>query len=85
MRDKKQFFVRKSYTTRLYKWCPSDFEKKINPLVGSANKHNNKPFFCNALPNSQGEDWIVTYTYDINVTPEAVQQHLAYVECDYVV
>jgi hypothetical protein len=84
MRDDKEFFVRKSYTTPLYKWRPSEFEKKINPLVGS-NKQNKRPFFCNALPNSQGEDWVVTYTYDINVTPEAVQQHLAYVECDYVV
>jgi len=82
MRDKKQFFVRKSYTAPLYKWKPSEFEKNINPLVGSV---NNKPFFCNALPNSQGEDWVVTYTYEINVTPEAIQQRLAYVECDYVI
>lgn len=81
MAFEKKVFVQKTYTSPLYRWSPSSFEKNPKPTVNV----NTKPYYCNALPNSQGEDWVVTYAYIINVTPSGQQQRLAYVECDYVV
>lgn len=81
MAFEKKVFVQKTYTSPLYRWSPSSFEKKPKPTVNV----NTKPYYCNALPNSQGEDWVVTYAYIINITPSGQQQRLAYVECDYVV
>lgn len=72
-------YTRKTYNGNQYTWCPDEFEKRN---VGSG--IGGKKFFCTAKPYSQGEDWITTYVYDIRVTPEAVQQRVAYVECDYV-
>jgi hypothetical protein len=77
MAIEKKVFTAKTYGAQLYKWSPIPSDKKVN-------RRNEKPFYCNALPNSQGQDWITTYVYNINVTPEGEQQRLAYVACDYV-
>lgn len=73
----KRVFVRKSSGANLYKWSPNpnNVDKK-----GPANK---RPYFCSAIPNSQGEDWVTTYTYDLTLI-NFVQHRIAYVECDYV-
>lgn len=73
----KQVFTVKSYGAQLYKWSPESSDKKVSVKV-------QKPFYCNALPNSKGQDWVTTYTYNLSVTPSGQQEHLAYVACDYV-
>lgn len=62
---------------RLYKWSPIPTDKKINDSVG------NRQFFCTATPRSQGEDWIVTYVYEL-VVINGQQHRYAYVACNYV-
>jgi hypothetical protein len=71
-------YVRKPYgNNQLYKWSPQPTDKKINKSTG------NPKYFCNAKPNSQGEDWITTYSYEI-IVEGGTQKRIAYVECDYV-
>jgi hypothetical protein len=77
MAFKKQQFTIKTYGAQLYKWSPTPSDKKIIAK-------SQKPFYCNATPNSQGQDWISTYSYNIFVTPNGQQERLAYVECGYV-
>jgi len=74
----KKVFIRKGVGPDLYKWCPqpNNFERK--PAVG-----NRRPYFCDARPNTQGQDWITTYSYNIVLVNNA-QQRVAYVACDYV-
>ena len=72
-------FVSKSYEAALYKWsppCNQILKKSIPEPVA-------KPYFCTATAGSQGEDWITTYVYNLNYANNK-QEHLAYVECDYV-
>jgi hypothetical protein len=71
----KKVFTLKSYGAELYTWSPIPTDKKSIKAQ--------KPFYCNATPNSQGQDWVTTYSYNLGVT-NGVQEHLAYVECDYV-
>lgn len=73
----RQTFVRKPYDKNLYKWTPFSDDKKAKKRTGVPN------FFCNAKPNTQGEDWVVTYVYEL-VVVDGVQKRIAYVECDYV-
>jgi len=71
----KKVFTLKTFGAELYKWSPMDADKpKTN---------NKKPFFCNATPNSQGQDWITSYTYELKVV-NGIQERIAYVACDYV-
>ena len=42
------------------------------------------PHFCNAIPGSQGEDWITTYDYESIVVGILGFKRIAYVACDYV-
>jgi hypothetical protein len=75
----KKVFVRKNGSQkggRLYKWSPVPTNKTIKNGDG-------RKFFCTATPNSQGEDWRVTYVYEI-VVINGVQHRIAYVACDYV-
>lgn len=72
----KQVFTSKTYGAQLYKWSPIPSDKKVV-------RRNQPPFYCSATPNSQGQDWITTFCYNLNVTPNGEQQHLAYVACDY--
>jgi len=68
----------------LYMWSPlpNDFTNKN--LRNSQNRRNNqKPFFCDAVAGSQGQDWVTTYAYDLLVV-DGVLGRLAYVECGYV-
>jgi hypothetical protein len=58
------------------------FNKKRKRDIGMGT--GGKKYYCTATPYSQGEDWISTYSYNIGVTPEGVQQRIAYVACDYV-
>lgn len=73
----KQRFTLKTYTPKIYQWSPtiSNVEKNKNTTT--------KPFFCDAKPNTQGQDWITTYVYNLVVVNNK-QEHSAYVECDYV-
>lgn len=61
----------------LFFWYPqpNDLTKKTSNANGG--------LFCNATPNSQGEDWFTKYVYEI-ASVNQVQKRLAYVECDYV-
>ena len=74
----KKIFVLKTYGSSLYKWSPiptNIVKKKVSEKV--------RPFFCNATPGSDGQDWNTTYVYNIR-TVKYRQQRSAYVECDYV-
>lgn len=77
MRHCDKVYIRKSSGFDLYKWCPqpNDFGKKENI--------ERRPYFCDARPNSQGQDWKTTYCYNI-VLINNVQKRMAYVACDYV-
>ena len=70
-------FVRKPYDKRLYKWSPpTETGKNINtPKARST--------FCNATPNSQGEDFVTTYVHNQTVI-NGVLRRFAYVACNYV-
>ena len=74
----KKVFIRKGVGPNLYKWSPipNNFERK--PAVG-----NRRAYFCDARPNTQGQDWISTYSYNI-VLVNSEQHRVAYVACDYV-
>jgi hypothetical protein len=74
----KKVFVRKGAGPNLYKWSPlpNNFDRK--PAVG-----NKRAYFCDARPNTQGQDWITTYSYNI-VLVNSKQERVAYVACDYV-
>ena len=76
----KKVFVQKSVGGQLYKWSPqpNNFGKK--PIGGN---NNEKPFYCNAVAGSNGQDWITTYVYNLEVVNNE-QAHFAYVECDYI-
>lgn len=75
-------FVYKTYTPNLYKWSPPC--ERFTPNEDKYTTKRVAPYFCNATPGSQGQDWITTYVYTLFVTPIGEQQKLAYVECDYV-
>ena len=70
-------YTLKTYESNQFTWCPETGINKSLP-----NSRRNK--FCTATPYSQGEDWRVTYVYDISVV-NGVQKRLAYVACDYVI
>ena len=74
----KKVFAQKGYGNEVYLWSPqpNNFSKK--QAAGSG-----KPFYCNATGGSQGQDWITTYSYNLDVV-DYQQTHFAYVECDYV-
>lgn len=73
-------FVRKSFEAQLYKWSPlpTDLTKKTRDQVKGG-----KLYFCTATAGSQGQDWTTSYVYNL-VVVNSQQEHLAYVECDYV-
>jgi len=70
-------FVRKPYDKQLYKWSPPCDDKKIKK------QQQNVKFYCDALPRTQGEDWVVSYVYELT-SSDGVQHRFAYVACDYV-
>lgn len=72
----KPIFTRKTYNNKLYKWAPTKIEK-----VRVTSPEN--PYYCDALPGSQGQDWITTYCYNQVVTGIVISR-FAYVACDYV-
>lgn len=80
MATNNKVFTLKTFGAQLYKWSPSSNEK--NKPNNSNNGSNNRPFYCNALPGSQGQDWVTTYVYDL-VVVDNQQEHEAYVSCDY--
>jgi hypothetical protein len=73
----KPTFTLKTYGSQLNKRSPQSNDKKLSI-------QSQKPFYCNATPYSQGQDWVTTYSYDIIVTANGEQQRIAYVACDYV-
>lgn len=77
MAIEKKVFTKKTYGAQLYKWSPIPTNKQVN-------KPTQKPFFCSAKPNSQGQDWITTYVYDVVINSNNQQERSAYVACDYV-
>lgn len=72
----KKVFTLKTFDAKLYKWSPIPFEYKRLAKT-------KRPFFCNATPFSQGQDWISTYSFDVIVV-DYKQERSAYVACDYV-
>jgi hypothetical protein len=70
-------YALKTYDNYLYTWTPQ--APKYNKIKNTDDKKS----YCDALPGSQGQDWICTYVYDISVF-NGEQERLAYVECDYV-
>jgi hypothetical protein len=72
-------FTLKSGGFDLYKWSPlpNDLTKRKSSAAAA------KPYFCNATSGSQGQDWISTYCYNL-ILNAGQQEHIAYVECDYV-
>lgn len=75
MQKNNKVFINKTYGNSLYKWSPQPTDK-TKTGVG-------RPFYCTATPNSQGQDWIVNYVYDI-VINNFQQERSGYVECGYV-
>lgn len=73
----KQTFLLKTYGANKYKWSPESNDKPKH-------LHIDRPFYCNAISGSQGQDWITTYSYTINITTDGIKEKLAYVECGYV-
>lgn len=76
----KKVFTRKNGNQKgggLYKWSPIPSDKRATKTGQQGN------YFCSATPNSQGEDWTITYLYTITVV-DGVQHKIAYVACDYV-
>ncbi len=80
---KRGLFTRKTYESYLYTWTPEKGEYKKNRKGENAVVTNDTPRFCNATARSQGEDWVVTYVYEL-VIDGLVPRRLAYVACDYV-
>lgn len=74
----KKYYVRKSPNLSVYKWSPESNDKEGKRGVKQSDK------FCNAKPNSQGEDFIVTYVHDKYFDARNKEHRPAYVECDYV-
>lgn len=73
-------FVTKSFNAQIYKWSPlpPDLTNKTRNQVKTG-----KQYFCTAIVGSQGQDWTTSYVYNLTVV-NSQQEHLAYVECDYV-
>jgi hypothetical protein len=82
--QKRGCYTVKSYQSYQYSWCPDTSEKRGRTNAGGGMNQQNNKFYCTATPNSQGQDWITTYVYNLAVNPSGVQQRIAYVECDYV-
>ena len=77
--EKRGCYTIKTYQNYLYTWCPDNqIKKRGNPAAGG-----NAKKFCNAIPYSQGEDWICKYVAD-TIMQNNEQRKLAYVACDYV-
>lgn len=72
----------KQYDPTLYTWSPIPdiFQKEQNKNVNLVPPPKT---FCDAVPGSQGDDWITTYVYDVIVSPDGIHRS-AYVSCDYV-
>lgn len=75
--NKNKTYVRKPYDKNLYKWSPQTDDKKAKKIV------SNNTYYCNANPYTKGEDWIVTYVYELT-SSDGIQHRYAYVACDYV-
>ena len=78
----KKVFIRKSGANgaNLYKWSPDDSQKKAKKGIGDGGGEN---YFCTTPLGSQGNDFIVTYTYVV-VVVGGQSTRTAYVQCDYV-
>lgn len=74
----KKTYTLKTYTPDLFIWTAPE-----NIITDRRQNKTKKPYFCNATAGSQGQDWITTYVFDIKLLNN-IQQHIAYVECDYV-
>jgi len=78
----KKVFIRKSGANgaNLYKWSPDTSDKKArrSSAIGVAPN-----YFCTTPLGSQGNDFIVTYTYNVVIVSGQEERH-AYVQCDYV-
>jgi hypothetical protein len=71
----------KTYQNYIYSWCPQP--NNYGQSSAANNLTNQTPFYCSAIPYSQGQDWVTTYAYNINVIDGQVERS-AYVACDYV-
>ena len=73
-------FIRKSGANgaNLYRWSPGDSEKRPKKKTKKISN-----YFCSTPFGSQGNDFNVTYTYNVVIVGKDVERH-AYVQCDYV-
>lgn len=76
MAQNKKIFLQKSVGGLLYKWSPNPNDLSKKPSIS-------RPFYCDAVAGSQGQDWITTYVYNLEVV-NSQQAQFAYVECDYI-
>jgi hypothetical protein len=82
---KKPFLRKPSNGGFKYKWGPiNDLPKDINARNAKRKKKSKKVKLCNASAGSQGEDLVVTYTYQHTLETDGEHKY-AYVACDYVV
>jgi hypothetical protein len=77
--DSKGPFYRLPNEKFIYKWSPQPYE----PKKRTGGKGNMK-IPCTATPGSQGEDFVTTYVYKLQYSPNGDEHRYAYVECDYV-
>jgi len=74
---KKVFQQARPSGSSVFTWSPNPTD------LGKQKTQHKKPFYCNAVAGSQGQDWVTTYAYDLLVV-NSQQEHSAYVECGYV-
>lgn len=71
-----QVFMQRS-ASGLYLWSPQP-----NDLTKQNDNNVQKPFFCDASAGSNGQDWITTFCYNLEVI-NYQQVKTAYTECGY--
>lgn len=81
MANKRGCFGIKQYSSDLYTWCPPTFDYHVAVQQFQAIA---QPAYCNAIPGTQGQDWVTTYDYNIAVGSDGIER-VAYMACDYVV
>ena len=75
---KKVFAQSRPLGSAMYMWSPLP-----NDLTKKPSGNIQKPFYCDAVGGSQGQDWVSTYVYELLVINNETKR-LAYVACDYV-
>jgi hypothetical protein len=78
LNKKERIFGRTPYGRTVYSWQPDTSINKNTRNSGRINLEG-----CTAIPYSQGEDYVTTYMYQIEIV-NGLARRFAYVACDYV-